>query len=76
MVHCLYKCTWLDIRFYEVVSYKISRDQCVTMNRASLEVLSFNDLKKKLMDLGLPVMADREKCIDALADHCERLHAA
>ena len=46
------------------------------MDRTSLEALSFNDLKKKLMDLGLLVMADREKCIDTLADHCEKLHTA
>ena len=38
------------------------------MDRASLEVLSFNGLKKKLMDLDLPAMADQEKYIDALAD--------
>ena len=40
----------------------------MTMDRASLEVLSFNGLKKKLMDLDLPAMADQEKYIDALAD--------
>jgi len=28
------------------------------------------------MDLHLPVMADRGKCIDALVDHNKRMHAA
>jgi len=47
------------------------------MDRSTLDILPFDDLKKrKLTDFGLSIVKDQTKCIDIFFDYYERLRAA